>query len=96
MSINPSTYAITVEDSPTLLIEDTSSAQGVREDGRCTYEVYNNGASTVYLGDAEVDDTVGIPLPAGSSRTIAIRFKAVLYGATSAGETAEVRVLRVP
>lgn len=94
--INPTSTAIEVTDTPVLVVEDTSSAQGVREDGRCTYEIYCSGAYTVYLGDETATDATGIPLPPGSSRTIAIRFKATLHAVTAAGDVSEVRVLRVP
>ena len=97
MSINPSSYQITVQDTPTLVIEDETSAVGPREDGRCTYEMFNLGPCEVYIGDDEVTYGTGIPLPVNASRTISIRHHAVLYAvADGAAETADVRVLRVP
>lgn len=98
MSTNPTTSRVSVDDTPTLLIEDVTTPVA-KEDGRCTYELYNVGPDVVYLGaEAELDDTgdTGIPLPAGSSRTIAIRLSGKLHGICATGEAAEVAVLRVP
>jgi hypothetical protein len=92
--MNPTSTAIEVTDEATLLIDDETAA-AAKEDGRCTYEIYNNSGETVYLGDSDVTDLTGIPLPVGSSRTIAIRLNGQLHGITETG-TADVRVLRVP
>ena len=92
--MNPTSSAIEVTDEPTLIVDD-NTAPVAKEDGRCTYEIYNMGPEDVYLGGDDVTDATGIPLPVNASRTIAIRISAEIYGITSSG-TADVRVLQVP
>jgi hypothetical protein len=65
-----------------------------KEDGRCTYEIYNDSNETVYLGGSDVSVENGIPLPPSTSRTIALRIQGRIFGV--AAETASVRVMRVP
>lgn len=97
MSINPYSYQITVQDTPTAVIEDETSAVGAHEDGRITYELFNLGPCEVYLGDDEVTYGTGIPLPVNASRTISLRHRGVFYAvADGAAETADVRILVVP
>lgn len=54
--------------------------------------VYNNGAATVYLGDADVTTAVGYPVAAGEHFSIDLDTSEALFGIVAAG-TVEVRVL---
>lgn len=97
MSTNPSTYAVQVTGSPTIIIDDETTSDGAHPDGKVSYEIYNLGPCEVWLGDDEVTDETGIPLPVNASRTIAIRMHGKLYGlAYGQAEVADVRVLVVP
>jgi hypothetical protein len=94
---NPNSYRVAITDEITNIVED-DTAPVAKEDGRMTYEIYNLGPGDVYLGDTELDNTgdTGMPLPVGSSRTIALRIKASISGICLSGETADVAVLQVP
>jgi hypothetical protein len=96
VSLNPEVSQVNVDDTATLLVSDESGPVGRNEDGRMTYELYNVGPDSVFLGAADVDSESGMPLPANSSRTIAFRFGSKLWGVCASGETADVRVMRVP
>lgn len=57
--------------------------------------VYNNGASTVYLGGSGVTTATGFPLAAGTSLSVDLKESGdVLYGIVVSG-TVEVRTLEV-
>lgn len=55
--------------------------------------VYNEGADTVYLGGAFVDDTNGIPLVAGGLFTYEVPHQDDLYAICGTGDTATVRLM---
>lgn len=93
--MNPSTYAVAVDDTGATIIED-NTAPVAKEDGRCTYLVQNLGPDPVYLGGAEVAVGDGFELATGGVFTIAIRLGADLYGITDTGDAADVRVVKVP
>jgi hypothetical protein len=95
MSINPTTAAVQVTAEGTLVVSDASTPTGRNEDGRITYEVFNVGDATVYLGAADVTASTGQPLPTGAARTMSLRFGAKVWAVTASG-TADVRVMRVP
>lgn len=40
--------------------------------GRCALEVVNTSSATVYIGDANVDSTHGLPLAAGERRYLPV------------------------
>jgi hypothetical protein len=96
MSLNPTTSAVAVEDEAILVIDDATAPTGRGEDGRISYEIYNNGPNTCYLGASDVTTSTGIPLPAGSSRSISIRHYGKVYAICATSNTADVRVLMVP
>lgn len=43
-----------------------------RSRGRCAIEVVNTSSTTVYIGDANVDSTHGLPINAGECRYLPI------------------------
>lgn len=96
MSINPSTSAVAVGTSAVAVINDATTPVGAHEDGRITYELYNVGPNTCYLGASNVTTSTGIPLPANSSRSLSVRHNAELYAICASAESASVRVLVVP
>jgi hypothetical protein len=96
MSIHPTSSAVAVDDTETVLVADNTAPVGRNEDGRITYEFYNAGPDTVYMGGTGVTVGTGQPLPAFAARTISLRHKGALYGICDTGATADVRVLRVP
>jgi hypothetical protein len=96
MSLDPTTAAHSVEDEALLVIDDDTTPSGRNEDGRVTYEVYNSGPNTCYLGGSGVTTSSGVPLPSGSSRSLSVRHFAKLYAICAANNTADVRVLMVP
>jgi hypothetical protein len=96
MTINPTVTQVSATDTPALVVADASVPVGRNEDGRTSYEIYNNGSAEVYLGAANVSDATGMPLPAGASRSISVRFTAKIWVVCATGETSDVRVLRVP
>jgi hypothetical protein len=96
MSVNPSTSAVSVGSTATAVINDATTAVGAHEDGRITYELFNTGPNTCYLGASGVTTSTGIPLPLNSSRSISVRHGAELYAICASAESASVRVLVVP
>ena len=54
--------------------------------------VKNNGASTVYLGDANVTSSNGMPLEPGDVLSFDLKQEVILYGRTASG-TSDVRSL---
>jgi hypothetical protein len=94
MSINIETSAVSLTADVVTKVVDDQTAPKAREDGRCTYEIYNDSAHTVYLGGASVTTSTGIPLPAGTSRTIALRLQGEVFAISASN--ASVRVMRVP
>ena len=60
--------------------------------GRIFEMVKNNGASTVYLGDANVTSINGMPLEPGDVLSFDLKEQVVLYGRTASG-TSDVRSL---
>lgn len=61
------------------------------DDNRADFDalIYNNGASTVYVGGSDVTAASGIPLAAGLS--LSVRVESDLYGIVASG-TVECRV----
>lgn len=96
MSINPSTSAVSVTSTAVLVIDDATTPTGRAEDGRVTYELFNAGPNTCFLGASDVTTASGIPLPANASRTISIRHRGKLYARCASSNTSDVRVLLVP
>ncbi len=96
MSINPSTSAVSVTSTAVLVIDDETTPAGRSEDGRVTYELFNAGPNTCFLGASDVTTANGIPLPANASRTISIRHHGKLYARCASATTTDVRVLLVP
>ena len=94
--VDPTTEQYTIENNTPQLIIDDSTAPAAKEDGRCTYEVYNIGPDQCFLGSTQVTSADGMPLPAGSSRTIAIRLNGKLYARGIVGSVSDVRVMRTP
>ena len=60
--------------------------------GRIFTMVKNNGASTVYLGDANVTSSNGMPLEPGDVLSFDLKQEVILYGRTASG-TSDVRSL---
>lgn len=79
--------AVTVGTTATLITAAAPSQT------RTSVTIYNNGASTVYLGTSGVTAAAGLPLPAGQSMEDDVSLGA-WYGITSSG-TVEVRVVEV-
>lgn len=75
--------AVSVATTATVLV--SSAGQGVA--------VYNNGASTVYLGGSDVTTAIGYPLAAGAHVGIDLERGESLYGIVASG-TVECRVLK--
>jgi hypothetical protein len=96
MSINPTTTTVSVSDAAALIIDDESTAAGVKEDGRITYVVYNGGSDWVYLGGSDVAAGDGIALGVDGVFTISIRHGGKLYGVCFEGESAQVNVMVIP
>lgn len=95
--IHPSSTEVHVTDAePVLVIDDTTTPTGVKEDGRITYSIINIGPGTAYLGASDVADTNGYPLANGAACTISIRHKAHLYAICASGDDAYLRILVVP
>lgn len=79
--------AITVDTSPTLLLNPKTGTSNVQQ----LYVIYNTSLSqTVYLGGSDVTPGNGIPLKPESYMTIPLTLQEELY-ATAAGSP-EVRV----
>lgn len=96
MSVDPTCVKFTISNNTPQLIVNDATTPAAKEDGRCTYEVYNIGPDTCYLGSTQVTSADGMPLPAGSSRTIAIRLKGKLYARGIVGSVSDIRVMRTP
>ncbi len=60
--------------------------------GRMSLIVYNNCASTVYIGGASVTSSNGLPLVEGASISFDLSDSAAIYGRMASG-TCDVRVL---
>lgn len=93
-TVNISTEAKSLSAGQRLMLVNDSTEPAAKEDGRCTYEIFNDSSETVFLGGADVTVESGIPLPPGTSRTIGLRIKGRIFGI--AAEAATVRVMRVP
>ena len=86
MALDP--RAVSVATTATRI--DTSSETDLARGS--SVAVYNNGAATVYLGDADVTTSIGYPLAAGAHFAIDLDPAEALYGIVASG-TVEVRVL---
>lgn len=86
--------ATTVGTTATQIINVTD-VSAASKDGRITYEILNNGTTTVWIGgNDQVTQANGAPLPAGGVRTIDLRLGAVVYAiSTQAGQ--DIRILEV-
>lgn len=86
--------ATTVGTTATQIINVTD-VSAASKDGRITYEILNNGTTTVWIGGTDqVTQANGAPLPAGGVRTIDLRLGAVVYAiSTQAGQ--DIRILEV-
>jgi hypothetical protein len=83
--------AVSVTTSATRL----DTAGGASGPAGSAIAVYNNGASTVYLGGASVTTSSGFPLAAGASFAVDLKENGdVLYGIVASG-TVEVRTLEL-
>ena len=93
MSISTSASTVGTEASLLVTVDDFSSAA---KDGRTTYEIYNNGTATIYLGGTSgVTVATGIPIPAKASRTLDLRLSATVYGISgSAGQDVRIMVVK--
>lgn len=93
MSVTPSSTNVTVgiTASAIITVDDFGSGSG---DGRITYQILNNGNSTLYLGDSTVTVNNGMPIPAGGSMAINMRLGAVLY-AISDASSQDIRIMKV-
>jgi len=61
---------------------------------RVSLVVYNNGASTIYVGGSDVTTSNGVPIAAGASLAVnELDVAERLYGIVASG-TVEARVLR--
>jgi hypothetical protein len=92
VTINTSAKTVGLTASSIILVENFASAA---KDGRITYEVYNNGSATIYLGGTSgVTTSTGIPIPPKASRTLDLRLGANIYAISgTAGQ--DVRVMEV-
>lgn len=94
--VNPTCVKFLIENNTPQLIIDDVTTPAAKEDGRCTYEVFNIGPDECFLGDAQVTGADGMPLPAGSSRTFAIRLQGHLFARGIVGSVSDLRVMRTP
>ena len=95
-NLNPSAEAKSVTATKSLVVNDDSTPTGRNEDGRITYEIYNLGPNTIFLGSSNVTAANGQPLPINAARTFSVRFNAKIWAVCDTGDTADVRVLKVP
>lgn len=88
------TSATTVGTAAVLLISGEDYASGSK-DGRITYDIYNNGSATIYVGGtSDVTTSTGMPIPVQANRSLNIRIGATVYGISgSAGQN--VRIMKV-
>lgn len=88
------TSAATVGTAAVLLISGEDYSAG-NKDGRITYDIYNNGTATVYIGGTSaVTTATGTPIPVGGSRTLNLRIGATVYGISgTAGQN--LRIMKV-
>lgn len=93
MSIQTSASTIGTAASLIITAEDFASAA---KDGRTTYEIYNNGSATIFLGGTNaVTTSNGIPIPPKASRTLDLRLGATVYAISgSAGQDVRILVVR--
>lgn len=73
-------------------VGNTATSIAAADLNRLSLSIFNNGAQTVYIGDAAVvvaaGAHAGMPIPAGAEREV--RVTAAVYGIVASG-TAEVR-----
>ena len=93
MGVTPSSINVTVGQTASVIItvDDFGSGSG---DGRITYQILNNGTSTLYLGDSELTTSNGMPIPAGGTMGLNMRLGAELY-AISDGTSQDIRIMKV-
>lgn len=93
MATTPLSTNETVGTAAAILItvDDEASGNG---DGRITYQILNNGNSTIYVGDSDVSDVNGFPIFVGASMAINMRLGAVLY-AISETSNQDTRILKI-
>jgi hypothetical protein len=92
MSIIVTATTVGTAATQIILVEDFAAAA---KDGRVTYEILNNGNTTIWIGgDDSVTDSTGTPLPAGGARTLDLRLGAAVY-AISTAASQDVRILEV-
>jgi hypothetical protein len=93
MATTPSSTNATVGITAEILITVDDEATGAG-DGRITYQILNNGDSTIYLGDSDVTVVNGFPIPIGGSMAINMRLGAILY-AISDNSSQDIRIMKV-
>lgn len=88
------TSAATVGTAASLIISGEDYAAGAK-DGRITYDIYNNGSATIYIGgNSNVTTSNGMPIPVQANRTVNLRIGAVVYAISgSAGQN--IRLMKV-
>lgn len=88
--------AVSVTTTPTLLGTVSSATRETRR----AFELYNNGTVPVYYGGADVSPANGVPVAAGTSRTVssdtdnALTAAQPFYAVVLAG-TADIRLVQV-
>lgn len=93
MAITPLSTNAVVGITAAILVDvnDLTTGGG---DGRITYQILNNGNSTIYLGDSDVTVVNGFPVPIGGSMAINMRLGAKLY-AISDTVAQDIRIMKV-
>jgi len=75
-------------------VDDTATPISEADASRASIVIYNAGASTVYIGSAEVSDTEGFPLAAGATFS-ADTITGAIYGICASGADTDLTVMEV-